>query len=254
MMMKTSSKRAAIVTGASYGIGHATAIALAKDGFDVAITDLSLEPLKRTIAAIEDIGMRAMPIILDLRDQKSIAQAIDQAFQCFPQIDLLVNNAGIPSLHKLAVDINLEEWQNIIGINLSGTFFMTTQFGKKLMALQHPGSVVSLSSTHGVVGFEGSSAYGITKAGIGQMTKTLAMEWAPHQIRVNAVAPGATYTESRAPGFDNPARREVMLGRIPLKRFGEPEEIAGLISYLASPKASYITGQIHLIDGGLTAY
>ncbi|HEV2302583.1 MAG TPA: SDR family oxidoreductase, partial [Stellaceae bacterium] len=109
-------------------------------------------------------------------------------------------------------------------------------------------------STHGTVGFPGAAAYGIAKAGIGHMTRVLAIEWAPHGIRVNAIAPGTTETPSRAPILADPQRRAVMLERIPLKRFGRPEEMAAAVRYLASPQASYITGQILLIDGGLTAY
>jgi NAD(P)-dependent dehydrogenase (short-subunit alcohol dehydrogenase family) len=114
--------------------------------------------------------------------------------------------------------------------------------------------VISLSSTHGTVGFAGTSAYGTAKAGISHMTRILAIEWAPHGIRVNAIAPGTTLTESRRPNLQDAERRARMLNRIPLGRFGDPAEMAGAIRYFVSPLASYITGQILLLDGGLTAY
>lgn len=117
-----------------------------------------------------------------------------------------------------------------------------------------PGGIISLASTHGTVGFPNVVVYGVAKAGISHMTRVLAIEWAPHGIRVNAVAPGTTETESRAPNLADPKRREVMLNRIPLRRFGTAEEMAGAVRYLASPLASYITGQVLLLDGGLTAY
>ena len=246
--------RAAIVTGASYGIGHATAAGLAQDGFDVAVTDLTIEALGNTIAAIEAAGRRAVPLVLDTRDQGSVERTIAAAADALPGLELLVNNAGVPSPGKPATDITREDWERVIGVNLTGSFFMSTAMGRVLIAARRPGCVISLASTHGTVGFAGASAYGIAKAGISHMTRMLAIEWAPHGIRVNAIAPGTTETESRAPNLRDPARRERMLTRIPLGRFGNAAEMAGAIRYLASPAASYITGQILLLDGGLTAY
>jgi NAD(P)-dependent dehydrogenase (short-subunit alcohol dehydrogenase family) len=247
-------RRAALVTGASYGIGYASAIGLAQDGFDVAVTDLTTDALARTVADITAAGGKAVPLALDLRVQDSVERAISDAVAAFGGLDVLVNNAGVPSLGKPAVEITRAEWEGNIGINLTGTFFMSTAMGRHLIGAKRPGCVISLASTHGVVGFAGASAYGIAKAGISHMTRMLAIEWAPYGIRVNAVAPGTTLTESRAPSLANPARREVMVNRIPLRRLGAPEEMAGAIRYLASPLASYITGQTLLLDGGLTAY
>ena len=184
----------------------------------------------------------------------SSMRAIADAAAAFGGLDVLVNNAGVPSLGKPAVEITRAEWEGNIGINLTGTFFMSATMGRYLIGEKRPGCVISLASTHGVVGFAGASAYGIAKAGISHMTRMLAIEWAPHNIRVNTVAPGTTLTKSRAPSLENPARRELMVNRIPLRRLGAPEEMAGAIRYLASPLASYITGQTLLLDGGLTAY
>jgi NAD(P)-dependent dehydrogenase (short-subunit alcohol dehydrogenase family) len=131
---------------------------------------------------------------------------------------------------------------------------MSQQLGRHLIATGRPGLIVSLASTHGTVGFPNVVGYGVAKAGVSHMTRVLAIEWAPHGIRVNAVAPGTTETESRAPMLADPARRETMLNRIPLRRFGAAAEMAGAVRYLASPDAGYITGQVLLIDGGLTAY
>ena len=247
-------RRAALVTGASYGIGYATAVGLAQDGFDVAVSDLTTDALARTVADVTAAGGKAVALALDLRSQDSVEKAISDAVAAFGALDVLVNNAGVPSLGKPAIEITRAEWEGNIGINLTGTFFMSTAMGRYLIGAKRPGSVISLASTHGVVGFAGASAYGIAKAGISHMTRMLAIEWAPHNIRVNAVAPGTTLTESRAPSLANPARREVMVNRIPLRRLGAPEEMAGAIRYLVSPLASYITGQTLLLDGGLTAY
>ncbi len=243
----------AIVTGASSGIGKASAIALAEDGFDLAITDLRVDSLKSTHSAIEALGRRAISIPLDIRDQAQIDDALMQVERQFGEFYLLVNNAGVPSLRKPAIDIHHQKWEELIAVNLTGTFFMTTSFGKKLIEQGKGGCVVNIGSTHGQVGFKGASAYGIAKAGISHLSKMLAIEWAPYNIRINTIAPGSTLTESRAPSFAEPSRKEELLSRVPLNRFAKPEEIAAAVRYLASPLASYTTGQTILIDGGLTA-
>jgi NAD(P)-dependent dehydrogenase (short-subunit alcohol dehydrogenase family) len=253
-MAQQQGRRFALVTGASYGIGAATAAGLAEDGYDVAVTDLTTAPLAPTVAAIEKAGSRALPLALDLRDQASVDRAVTDAVAAFGGLDVLVNNAGVPSPGKPAIEVSRAEWEANIGVNLTGTFFMTTTFGRYVIGAGRPGLVVSLSSTHGTVGYGGTSSYGVAKAGISHMTRILAIEWAPHNIRVNAIAPGTTLTESRRPMLQDPARQARMLERIPLRRFGNAEEMAGAIRYLASPLASYITGQILLLDGGLTAY
>jgi len=252
--MTVSERRAALVTGASYGIGAAAAIGLAEDGFDVAITDLTVEPLAKTRAAIEATGRRVAALALDLRDQASIERTLAAAAQALGGLDVLVNNAGVPSLNRPALEVTREAWDGVLAVNLTGTFFMAREMGRYLIGAGRPGAVISLASTHGAVGFPGASAYGIAKAGVSHMSRMLAIEWAPHGIRVNAVAPGTTPTETRAPSLADPQRRDVMLSRIPLKRFAEVSEVAGAIRYLASPQAAYITGHTLLVDGGLTAY
>jgi len=249
----SSGRRAALVTGASYGIGAAVAAGLAEDGFDVAVTDLQTDGLADTIAAIGKAGGRGVPIALDLRSHGSIEAGFRAAVEAFGQLDVLVNNAGVPSPNRPVVDITQAEWDLILAVNLTGTFFMSQQMGRHLMGTGRPGAIISLASTHGIVGFAGGSAYGITKAGVAHMAKMLAIEWAPHGIRVNAIAPGTTETKSRAPRLADPRHRQRMLSRIPAGRFGTAEEMAAAIRYLASPEASYVTGQTLVLDGGLTA-
>jgi NAD(P)-dependent dehydrogenase (short-subunit alcohol dehydrogenase family) len=246
--------RVALVTGASYGLGAATALALARDGCDVAVTELKVEGLSETVAKIESMGRRALPVALDVRSHASIAAAFAQVLDAFGRLDVLVNNAGI-TLRRHAVDVTRDEWQAVLDVNLSGAFFMSQQMGRQLIGAKRPGCIVSMASTFGVTGFPERSTYGISKAGIIQMTRMLAIEWAAHGIRVNAVAPGTVETPQRAAGFAaEPARRQAMIDRVPLKRFGRPEEVGSLVCYLASPQAGYITGQTMLIDGGLSAY
>lgn len=247
-----SGRRAALVTGASYGIGGATAVGLAEDGFDVAVTDLDPADLADTVAKIEALGRKAVALALDVRRQESIEKAYADAIAALGPLEALVNNAGVPSPRKSVVDMTRADWDGIQAVNLTGVFFMSQSMGRHLIADKRPGVIVSLASTHGTVGFAGASAYGIAKAGVSHMTKMLAIEWAAHGIRVNAIAPGTTETKSRAAILKNPDQRARMLDRIPLGRLGTAEEMAAAIRYLVSPQASYITGHTLLLDGGLT--
>jgi NAD(P)-dependent dehydrogenase (short-subunit alcohol dehydrogenase family) len=242
----------AIVTGASYGIGQATAIALARDSYDVVITDISVATLENTQSIIQGLGKKAIAFDLDIRDVSQINHVLCEA-EKLGTLYLLVNNAGLPSLRKPATEVTQLEWQTILDVNLTGTFFMTQSFGKKLIASGQGGCVLNMGSTHGHVGFQGASTYGIAKAGLIHLAKMLAIEWAPYDIRVNTISPGSTMTGSRASSFSDPVRQHELLSRIPLNRFGKPEEVAAAVVYLASPLASYITGQNLLLDGGLTA-
>ena len=252
--MTSKSKRTALVTGASYGLGQAAAIALAQDGFDVAVTELRVEELSDTLDKIAAAGGRAVPVQLDLRKIPSVEKAMADAVSALGRVDVLVNNAGV-TVRKLALEVTQAEWDEVVGVNLKGTFFMSQQMGRHLVATKRPGCVISIASTHGTIGFAQRTTYGISKAGIIHMTRMLAYEWAEHGIRVNAVAPGTVETRTRAEYFKaNPAARKAMVERVPLRRFGEPEEIAGAVRYLASPEAAYVTGQTLLLDGGLTSY
>ncbi len=251
----TGSKiRAALVTGAAQGLGAAIAVGLARDGFDVAIADLTIASLQDTAAAVTAAGRKAVPVALDLRSQESIDLAMRNAISRLGQLDLLVNNAGV-ALRRTALEVTPDEWDAVMAVNLKGTFFISQQMGRHLVATKRPGCIVSLASTHGVVGFPGRSTYGIAKAAVAHMTKMLAIEWAEYGIRVNAIAPGTIETPSREKFFKaDPQARAAMTDRVPLRRFGTPEEVAGAVCYLVSPQAAYITGQTLMLDGGLTAY
>jgi NAD(P)-dependent dehydrogenase (short-subunit alcohol dehydrogenase family) len=247
-------RRAALVTGASQGLGAEIAVALARDGCDVAVTSRRVERLSGTVARIAQAGARGVPIELDLRSQESIERAMAQAVSGLGRVDALVNNAAV-TLRRPALDVTREEWDELMAVNLKGSFFMTQQLGRHLIATRRPGCIVSLASTHGLVGFAQRSTYGISKAGLAQMTRMLAIEWAEHGIRVNAVAPGTVDTPSRAEYFaSHPDAKQAMIERIPFRRFASPAEVAGLVCYLASPLAAYITGQTVVMDGGLTSY
>jgi NAD(P)-dependent dehydrogenase (short-subunit alcohol dehydrogenase family) len=245
-------RRTAFVTGASQGIGAAIAIALARDGCDVAVSSTHPEKLSRTLAGVASAGAKAVPVALDVRSQASIEKAMAHVIGACGRVDVLVNNAGVP-LRKPALEMTADEWDAVIDVNLTGTFFMSQQMGRYLVKNKRPGCIVNIASTHGLVALDERSAYGIAKAAIMHMTRMLAIEWADHGIRVNAVAPGRVDTPSRAGSLAEPGYRERALGRIPLQRFGTPEEVAGAVRYLAGPDAAYITGQTLVLDGGLTA-
>lgn len=244
----------AFVTGASYGVGAATAIRLARDGYDVAISATRAENLAATAEKLAAAGARAVPVVLDLCAQASIEAAMADVLARLGRLDVLVNNAGA-ALRKRAVEVTRPEWDAVINANVTGTFFLTQQVGRHLMAEKRPGVIVNIASTHGLVGAAEQSTYGISKAAIIQMTRMLAIEWADHGIRVNAVAPGRLDTPSptRAAQTQNPAYMAAMLARIPLHRLATVEEVAGAVAYLAGPDAASITGHTLVLDGGLTA-
>ena len=247
-------KRTAFVTGATQGLGAALALRLAQDGYDVAVSSTSIKNLRDTVSALKVTGVRVVAVPLDLRSQDSTEQAMAQVIHEFGELDVLVNNAGI-TLRSLAVDVTREQWQSVMDVNLAGTFFMSQQMGRHLIAQKRAGCIVNISSTHGLVGFAQRSTYGISKAGISHMTRMLAIEWAEHRIRVNAIAPGTVATPSRVAFFSaDSGGFKAMIDRVPLARLCEMEEVAAMVSYLASPAAEYITGQTMVLDGGLTSY
>jgi len=240
----------AFVTGTSTGIGQVIALALARAGYDLAITELDIDALAETLHHPDLKNSKVVPLPLDLRSQDSIAAAFDAAVQQLGAIDLLVNNAG-RALIKPVVDVTRTEWDEVIDTNLRGTFFLTQRFGRYCIETRRGGAVVTIASTHGMTGIAGRAVYGIAKAGLIQMTRMLAIEWAEHGIRANAIAPATVLTPSRAEMLSDPAARQKMLARIPSGRFVTPEEVAAAVVYLAS--AASVTGHTLALDGGLTA-
>jgi NAD(P)-dependent dehydrogenase (short-subunit alcohol dehydrogenase family) len=253
-MPEQNTRRTALVTGASYGVGAATALALAHAGYEVAVSATRLENLSDTVETLERAGARVLPLALDLRAQASIERALADAVAAFGDLDVLVNNAGT-NLRRLATDVTRAQWDDMIAVNVSGTFFVTREVGRHLITGKRAGAIVSIASTHALVGAPERSTYGLAKAAIVQMTRMLAVEWAEHGIRVNAVAPGRMQTPSpsRAEKGNDPQYMEAMLRRIPLHRLCTEEEVAAAVVYLAGPQAASITGQVLVLDGGLTA-
>lgn len=244
----------ALVTGASFGVGAATALALARAGYDLAITATRVENLLKTMASLGPLGARVTVHALQLADSRSIDAGFAAALTEHGRIDVLVNNAGA-NLRRLAVDVTPDEWNGMMAVNVTGPFLLAQKLGRHLIETKRPGSVVNVASTHGIVGAAERTAYGISKAALIHMTKALAVEWAEHGIRVNAVAPGRmeTVSPSRAGTGTDLAYMASMLARIPLHRLVTAEEVGDAIVYLAGPAASSITAHTMVLDGGLTS-
>jgi NAD(P)-dependent dehydrogenase (short-subunit alcohol dehydrogenase family) len=244
----------ALITGASYGVGAATALALARAGFALGLTATKSNNLEATLAAVDGVGGQAVGIELDLNRQDSIEAVVASAVGQFGRIDVLVNNAGT-NLRRKAVDVTRAEWDAVMSANLTGTFFLTQQVGRHLIDRGAGGRIITVASVHALVGAAERSAYGIAKAALIQMTKMLAIEWADHGILVNAVAPGRldTTSPSRVGTGSDKSYMDAMLKRIPLHRLATAEEVAGAVAFLAGPSAASMTGQTLVIDGGLTA-
>lgn len=246
-------RRIAFVTGASFGVGAASALALAEDGYDLAVSATRIDNLNEISKKLNAAGARVVPVALDLRFEPSVKAALAAACDALGPIDVLVNNAAT-DLRRSATEVTRADWDTVIGTNLTGTFFLTQDVGQRMIAGGQQGAIITVASTLGLVGAAERAIYGMSKAALIQMTRMLAIEWAPHGIRVNAIAPGRIETASTARGGTSadPKYLEAMLARIPLKRLATSEEAGAAVAYLASPAAASITGQTLVIDGGLT--
>lgn len=244
--------RVAIVTGGSRGIGEEIGVAMAEAGADVAPVARSEDALEATAGRIEAAGGTAHPRPLDVTDVTAVEAAFDDVEAALGEVDVLVNNAGTNPFFGNARDLEVETWNKILSVNASGTFHCAREFGRRVDERDGAGSIVNVASVGGVVALPYQTPYTASKHAIVGMTKSLAIEWAP-EIRVNALAPGYVKTEFTKSVRENESIRQDLLESIPQDRFSEPEEIALNAVYLASDAASYVTGEIHVVDGGMSA-
>jgi NAD(P)-dependent dehydrogenase (short-subunit alcohol dehydrogenase family) len=237
-----------LVTGAARGIGRAITLACAGAGADVVLGVRDPKTSAGLAAEIEGVGRRSLSIRMDLSDLAAVRAGIAMAEDEFGSIDILVNNVGIGP-ENLAEDVTEADFDYTVQINLKGTFFTIQEVGRRMIA-RKSGRIINISSQAGSVVLKGESVYCMTKAALNHLTRCLALEWAPHGITVNSIAPTFIWTDATRPALDNPVFHAQVLNHIPLGRIGEPEDVAGAVVFLASPAASLITGANLLIDGG----
>ncbi|MCM3712699.1 SDR family NAD(P)-dependent oxidoreductase [Halalkalibacter oceani] len=246
--------KVAIVTGSGSGIGKTIALGLAESGASIVVTELpgKEEAARETAAEIEKLGQQALVATLDVTKLETIRQMVSEAEAHFGRIDILVNNAGI-IIRKPSLEVTEEDWDKVHDVNLKGTFF-TSQEVAKVMKEHGGGKIVNIASINGVVGFYERAAYCSSKAGIVNLTRVLAIDWAEYGINVNAVGPNYLLTPLTEKLFSNDEFREDVLYRTPIKRIGTPEDVVGAVVYLASPASNFVTGHTVMVDGGWTAW
>ena len=242
--------RVAVVTGASRGLGQYFGRALARAGADLVITGRKLESLRDFQREVEDLGRKAVPLALDVRDYQSIQQMAEAAERAYGRIDILVNNAGC-NVRKPALEVTPEDWDLVLDTNLRGTFFVAQAIARKMIPRAY-GRIINIGSVTSVFGYAGLAPYTASRGGVKQLTMSLADDWGPHGITVNCLAPGWFRTEQNKVLYENRAWVEYICDRIPLKRPGRPDDLDGAIVFLASEESRYITGQTLLVDGGIS--
>jgi NAD(P)-dependent dehydrogenase (short-subunit alcohol dehydrogenase family) len=243
--------RVALITGASRGIGKAIATEMARSGADIVVASRKMEDLEKTAAEIrESTGRKVLPVAAHIGRMEDISNLVARAVQEYGKIDILVNNAATNPTMDPAIDVSERAWDSIMNLNLKGLFFLS-QLVARVMKELGGGVIINVSSVAGVTP-DILPIYSISKAGVNMATKVMAQQWAPFGIRANTLSPGQTRTKFSEALWGNPDIYKVIIDRTPLKRIAEPEDLAHAAVFLASDKASFITGQNLLVDGGLS--
>ena len=242
--------KTALITGGTGGFGRAIALRLAREGSHVVLADLVLTGAEAILEEVEALGVQAMAVEVNVGDPESVASMAKQALDRFGAVDVLVNNAGI-TRDNLLIRMKEAEWDAVLTVNLKGTFNCTKAVARTMMK-QRSGRIINIASVVGLMGNAGQANYSASKAGVIGLTKTTARELAPRGITVNAVAPG--YFKTSMTEKLPESAKEAFLKQIPLGRAGTAEDIANVVAFLSSSEASYITGQVICVDGGMVMY
>jgi NAD(P)-dependent dehydrogenase (short-subunit alcohol dehydrogenase family) len=240
----------ALVTGASGGLGKETALALADVGCDVVIAARNLPALDDVAAAVERKGRRCLAVKTDVTSAADVRRMVDRALEQFQTIDILVNNAGV-AVEKPLEEIQEEEWRRVIDTHLHGTFLCAQTVGKEMIARRR-GRIINVVSVLGLVAVPLVASYCAAKGGVIQLTRAMALEWARHQITVNAIAPGYFISPMNQERFADPEVLQNTIRRVPLKRLATYDDLTPVIVFLASDASKYMTGQVIVVDGGWT--
>lgn len=244
--------RIAIVTGAASGMGRRAAFGLGDAGAHIIAADVNPEGLKNAVADMEREGIKVTPVVVDIADETMVNNMVSVARSINGRIDILVNCAGIGA-RGVAEEYPFETWKNVLRINTRGSFLCAKAVAPTMIA-QRKGSIINIASCAAAVGWPGSVGYQASKAGLGQMSRSLAVEWGPHNVRVNSIAPGYVDTpQSQVEEAREPEYFAERLRRVPMKRKAQPEEVVGAILFLASDASSMTTGTLVLTDGGYVA-
>lgn len=244
--------KVSVVTGAKQGIGRALAVALAEAGSDVAVLVRDAAAVPDLIAELEALGVRATAVSADVTDADQVERAAGEVVDRLGPVDVLVNNAGT-CIHRPALEVSAEEWESVLNTNVTGVWNCARAFGRRMIEAERGGSIVNIGSISAQIVNrpQWQPGYNASKAAVHQLTKSLAVEWAPYDIRVNALAPGYIKTEM-APA-DDPKFKPYWIGGTPQQRAAQPEELGPSVVYLASAASSFMTGSIVVVDGGYTA-
>jgi glucose 1-dehydrogenase len=246
--------RRALITGATTGIGRGTAFELAAHGAAVAINYRGkVDDARAMVAAIEAAGGRAVPVAMDVSVEDDVVRGFAEARDAFGGLDLVVNNAGVEAPFEV-VDMPLAEWEKVIAVNLTGAFLCTREAARSMRAADARGAIVMISSVHEVIPWEQYSHYCASKGGLKLFAQSVARELAPHGIRVVSIAPGAIDTPINEKVVSDPEQKRRVQAEIPLGRWGEVEDIARAVAWVASDQAEYVVGTTLFVDGGMTLY
>ncbi|MBD2360808.1 glucose 1-dehydrogenase [Anabaena minutissima FACHB-250] len=260
--MKGLKGKNALITGASSGIGQAIAIRLAQEGCNIAINyrkspedaeNTEEMAMQKACGDVENCGVKSLLIQGDVSQESDIVEMVNTVVDKLGSLDILVNNAGIQT-ECPSHEVKTADFDRVIAVNLRGAYLCTRETIKHFLSRNQPGNIINISSVHEIIPRPMYVSYSISKGGMENMTKTLALEYANRGIRVNAIAPGATITPINEDWVNDPEKKAVVESHIPMGRAGTSQEMAAAVAFLASDEAAYITGQTLCIDGGLTLY